>query len=140
MGGLLCFRLRSLVVSNPYNKQSRHEIPGSRVNKSLHWSHFPGPSPVFPFPCSLEVLHSPWDQSRTWAVGSLLRSSSASPPTTASGLLPVQPHPNWQSRAKQSRAKHSIFRSLSLASCPSPHPIPTPSLPLPPWRFDLQLT
>ncbi|KAM7337832.1 hypothetical protein ACRRTK_003951 [Alexandromys fortis] len=45
-----------LVLSNPYSKQSRHEIPGSHVNKRLHWSHFPGPSLVFPFPCSLDTL------------------------------------------------------------------------------------
>lgn len=104
MGELLCFRLHSLVLSNPYNKQSRHEIPGSHVKKSLHWSHFPGPSPVFPFPCSLEVLHSPWDQSRTWAVRSLLlRSSSASLPLQLVGLPLVQPHPKL---AEQSQVLH----------------------------------
>lgn len=104
MEELLCFRLRSLVLFNPYSKQSRHEIPGSRVNKRLHWSHFPGPSPVFPFPCSLEVLHSPSDQSRTWAVGSLLPgSSSASLLPQLVGLPPVQPHPKL---AEQSQVLH----------------------------------
>lgn len=109
------------MLSSPYNKQSRHEIPGSRVNKSLHWSHFPGPSPVFPFPCSLEALHSPWDQSRTWAVGSLLCSSLCKSPT-ASGASPC-PTSSQTGRAEPSTSSsHPALAFTPLLPCPSPSP------------------